>query len=73
MTKSEFIKRAKKISFDQIVRNGQPVSQVLLTEVLSTDHCFLVQSGEKHQFWITRNNKLCLVSSTLKSSFCVVA
>lgn len=73
MTKSEFIKRAKKTSFDQIVRSEEPVSQVLLTQVLTTDRCYLVKSGEKHQFWITRNNKLCLVTSTLKSNFCVVA
>lgn len=71
MTKSEFIKRAKKTNFEHIIRSDEPVGQLLLAEVLSSDRCYLVRSGYKHQFWVTRNKKLCLVIPTSKSRFCV--
>ena len=71
MKSIDFINRAKKVEFADIARSAKPIERTTLKHVRPTDKCYLVKTGSKLQFWITRDDCLLSVNVSQRSPFCV--
>ena len=71
MKSIDFINRAKKVEFADIARSAKPIERTTLKHVRHTDKCYLVKTGSKLQFWITRDDCLLSVNVSPRSPFCV--
>lgn len=71
MKSMDFINRAKKVEFADIARSAKPIERTILKLVRPSDKCYLVKTGSKFQFWITRDDCLLSVNVSLYSPFCV--
>lgn len=71
MTKNEFIARARIVEYREIKRTRAPNERLVLSAVTREDECFLVRSGSRLQFWITRRGGLMSVNQSANSCFCV--
>ncbi|WP_300319556.1 hypothetical protein [Idiomarina sp.] len=67
----DFVQRAKKVDFSDVARSVKPIARTTLKSVRATDKCYLVKSGGKLQFWITRDDCLLSVNTSMHSPFCV--
>ena len=67
----DFVQRAKKVDFSDVARSVKPIARTTLKSVRATDKCYLVKSGSKLQFWITRDDCLLSVNTSMHSPFCV--
>jgi hypothetical protein len=71
MKTMDFISRAQKVEFADIARSAKPIERTTLKHVRATDKCYLVKAGSKLQFWITRDDCLLSVNTSMHSPFCV--
>lgn len=75
MMKNEFIQRAEKTAYSELVAKHSRTSfqhNLVLKDVAVSDSCYLVASGRVYQLWIARGGDLMPVSTRKGSAFCEV-